>query len=234
MSRSLSLILPVYNAQDTLPAMLAELVELLPEMTGRFEVQLIDDGSLDATMEVAADVVRNYPQVRLLAHPAKLGMRICLETGMRNSGAEWILYRASDCELDIQGIARLWKQTGEFDCLLGRRAAGSPLGWIPRLPVHTPSNGPEHDGMILARRSIFGHWLMAPTQQTFETHLLRSGVSWKAVDLRARPTTKPADAIQSMVARNKAERQPVMVGGDVHGNDGPNYLRKITEFALGE
>lgn len=234
MARSLSLIFSVYNAQETLAPTLAELLELLPDLTGRFEVQLIDDGSLDATMEHAAELVKGYPQVRLLAHPAKLGMRICLETGLRNSQSEWILYRGSDCELDLQGISKLWKQIGEFDCLLGRRAAGSPLGWIPKLPVRANSVGPEHDGMILAKRSVWSQWLSAPAQQTFETHLVRSGVAWKAVDLRAKPAVAPAESIQKMVARPRMVRQPVLVGGDVHGNAAPDYLRKFTEFALGE
>ena len=238
MSRSLSLILPVYNAQDSLPAMLAELLELLPELTNRFEVQLIDDGSLDATMEIAADLVANYPQIRLLAHPAKLGTRIVLETGLRNSTGEWILYRESDCDLDIQGITKLWRQTGEFDCLLGRRASGTPLGWIPRLPARSNAIAPEHDGLILAKRAVFGQWMLSPAQQTFETYLVRNGISWKAVDLRVRPTTPTSDAIRSFAAQ-RTLRQPELVGagksaGAERHAHAPNYLRKITDFALGE
>lgn len=231
MARSLSLILPVYNAQETLAPLLAELVEVLPELTSRFEVQLIDDGSLDDTMELAAEQVKHYPQVRLLAHPAKLGMRICVETGMRNSSSEWVLFRASDCELDLQGIARLWKQMGDFDCVLGRRGASSPLGWIPKLPAPIGTPGPEHDGLILAKRSVFSQWLNTPPQQTFETHLVRSGVAWKAVDLRAKP---PVNPIEKAMPRPRSLRQPVLVGGDVHGNAGPDYFRRFTEFALGE
>lgn len=239
MARSLSLILPVYNAQESLPAMLAELLDLLPELTNRFEVQLIDDGSLDATMEIASDLVANYPQIRLLAHPARLGARIVMETGLRHSSSEWILYRESDCELDIQGIAKLWRQSGEFDCLLGRRSAGTPLGWIPRLPVRQSSIGPEHDGMILARRAVFGQWMLSPAQQTFETHLVRSGVSWKAVDLRVRPSTRTSEAIRSMTA-HQPKRQAVLVGASERNEfsaghqHAPNYLQKITDFALGE
>lgn len=228
MPRSLSLILPVYNAQESLSATLAEMLELLPELTSRFEVQLIDDGSLDATMEVASELVGQYPQVRLLAHPARLGMRICAETGMRHSGAEWILYREADCCLDLQGIAKLWKQIGEFDCLLGRRAAGTALGWIPRLPK-AGITGPEHDGMILARRAVMNQWLVSPMHQNLETYLVRAGIAWKAVDVRPRLAETSAT-----VAMGSRKRQPAMAGGPSAAEGGPNYLRKITEFALGE
>lgn len=239
MARSLSLILSVYNAQESLPAMLAELLDLLPELTNRFEVQLIDDGSLDATMEIASDLVANYPQIRLLAHPARLGARIVMETGLRHSSGEWILYRDADCELDVQGIAKLWRQSEDFDCLLGRRSTGTPLGWIPRLPVRQATAGPEHDGMILARRAVFGQWMLSPAHQTFETHLVRSGVPWKAVDLRVRPSTRTSEAIRSMAAQHP-QRQAALAGVGERGDFGsshqhaPNYLQKITDFALGE
>jgi glycosyltransferase involved in cell wall biosynthesis len=232
LSRSLSLILPVFNSQSSLSATLAELLDLLPELTSRFEVQLIDDGSLDTTMELAAELVRQYPQVRLLAHPAKLGMRICVETGMRHSAGEWILFRDSACGLDLHGVAKLWKQIGEFDCLLGRRAAGSALGWIPKLP-RAASTGPEHDGMILARRSVFGQWLTSQAQQNFETFLIRAGISWKAVDLRP-ASTEAGSAMGMHSARGREERQPALAGAGGESLSGPNYLRKVAEFALGE
>lgn len=238
MSRSLSLILPVYNAQHSLPALLAELLDLLPELTNRFEVQLIDDGSLDATMEIAADVVANYPQIRLLAHPARLGTRVALETGLRNSSGEWLLYREPECELDVQGIVKLWRQIGEFDCLLGRRASVAPLGWIPRLPARQGAIAPEHDGMILAKRAVFSQWMLAPAQQTFETYLVRHGVAWKAVDLRVRPAMPAAAAMRSFAAQRPSRRTELVGAGTSSGGEhhahAPTYLRKITEFALGE
>ncbi|MDZ4778718.1 MAG: glycosyltransferase family 2 protein [Planctomycetia bacterium] len=239
MPRSLSLILPVYNAQESLPAMLAELLDLLPELTNRFEVQLIDDGSLDATMEIASDLVANYPQVRLLAHPARLGTRIAMETGLRHSTGEWVLYRDADCVLDLQGIAKMWRQTGEFDCLLGRRAAGTPLGWIPRMPSRQDAIAPEHDGMIMAKRAVFGQWMLSPSQQTFETHLVRRGIAWKALDLRVRPANPAAEAIRSLAAQ-RTLRKGELVGAGTHAGSPmrhehePNYLRKIADFALGE
>jgi len=63
MKASLSVLLPVHNAQSTVGDAIGRLLEILPELTNRFEIIVIDDGSSDATCEVADDWARHYPQV---------------------------------------------------------------------------------------------------------------------------------------------------------------------------
>ena len=48
---------PVENAQATLAKNVRRLLEVLPELTGQFEILIVDDGSSDATFEVAERVV---------------------------------------------------------------------------------------------------------------------------------------------------------------------------------
>ncbi len=43
------------------------------DVSERFEVLIIDDASSDATSEVAHDLCRNYPQIRLLRHKKPMG-----------------------------------------------------------------------------------------------------------------------------------------------------------------
>jgi glycosyltransferase involved in cell wall biosynthesis len=64
-SRSLSLVLPVCNAERTLAENVQHLFEILNDLTDRFEVLLVDQGSIDHTIDVAQDLAIQYPQVRL-------------------------------------------------------------------------------------------------------------------------------------------------------------------------
>jgi glycosyltransferase involved in cell wall biosynthesis len=64
-SRSLSLVLPVCNAERTLAENVQHLFEILNDLTDNFEVLLVDQGSIDHTIDVAQDLAIQYPQVRL-------------------------------------------------------------------------------------------------------------------------------------------------------------------------
>ena len=67
-SRSLSVLLPVKNAQATLNSAVHEILDVMTDSGDRFEVLIIDDGSTDATSEVAHELTRHYPQIRLVRH----------------------------------------------------------------------------------------------------------------------------------------------------------------------
>lgn len=70
---SLSVLLPVRNAEASLVDQIHRLLELLPDLTNRFEVVIIDDGSTDHTEEIARELMCEYPQVSLIRHKKSLG-----------------------------------------------------------------------------------------------------------------------------------------------------------------
>jgi glycosyltransferase involved in cell wall biosynthesis len=62
---SLSFVLPVRNAEKTVAKQVQHLLDVLSELTERFEILLMDEGSTDHTPEVARDLQRQFPQVRV-------------------------------------------------------------------------------------------------------------------------------------------------------------------------
>ena len=85
MQRSLTVLLPVKNAQDTLIESVADILDMATDTDRRFELLIIDDCSADATDEVAHEITRHYPQVRLIRHEAPLGHAEAIQTGLKHS-----------------------------------------------------------------------------------------------------------------------------------------------------
>jgi glycosyltransferase involved in cell wall biosynthesis len=81
--RSLSVLFPVKNAQATLNVSVREILDVVADMDGPFELMIIDDGSADATSEVAHELARHFPQVRMVRHAKPLGHEAAIHTGLR-------------------------------------------------------------------------------------------------------------------------------------------------------
>ena len=93
MERSLTVLLPVQDVQSTLADTVAEVLEIASDLTHRFELLIIDDGSTDATCEIADELVRHYPQVRSVRHSYPLGRDAAVQTGLIHSHGEVVFVR---------------------------------------------------------------------------------------------------------------------------------------------
>ncbi len=106
----LSVLLPVRDAQSTLNDTVADILEEASDFGGRFELLIIDDGSSDATNEVAHEITLHYPQVRLVRHELPLGREASIRTGLRDGRGEVVVLR-DDCPGGFRLIERRRRPT---------------------------------------------------------------------------------------------------------------------------
>lgn len=99
----LSVIVPAYNEQDRLPAMLNEAMRYLdqrhqhdPEQT--FEIIVVDDGSKDATRQVAQSYVKANGSdiIRVLALSPNAGKGAAIQAGMLHARGAYLLMVDAD------------------------------------------------------------------------------------------------------------------------------------------
>ncbi|MGD9720683.1 MAG: glycosyltransferase family 2 protein [Pirellulales bacterium] len=109
MSNQRTVLLPIYNSQQSLVRAVANILETLPEWNERFELILIDDGSTDDTPEIALDLAAHFPQVRLLRHPLRLGLGEAIQTGLDESTAQYVLVGNDTYQLDLDDLRVLWR-----------------------------------------------------------------------------------------------------------------------------
>jgi glycosyltransferase involved in cell wall biosynthesis len=104
---SISLLLPVHNAQATLADSVGRILELLPELAARFEVLVIDDGSADATSEIALELATQYPQVKVLRHAQRKGFEPAWRLGLARTDATVVVGHDGQSRLDPADVVRL-------------------------------------------------------------------------------------------------------------------------------
>lgn len=109
MSTSLSYILPVFNGERVLKQQVQRLLDILSDLTNRFEVLIIDDGSQDDTSNVAADLVGAFPQVSLLRNNLRYGQAAAEQTGLRETRGELIMIQELGKTPSVKEIVQLWQ-----------------------------------------------------------------------------------------------------------------------------
>jgi dolichol-phosphate mannosyltransferase len=77
-----SLVVPLYNEEETLPELLRRLALLLDRLDGSSEVILVDDGSSDRTYELLAAARAADPRFKLLRLSRNFGHQIAVTAGL--------------------------------------------------------------------------------------------------------------------------------------------------------
>jgi cellulose synthase/poly-beta-1,6-N-acetylglucosamine synthase-like glycosyltransferase len=93
---SLGIVLPVCNVEATLRRNVQYLLEIIPDLVARFELMIVDDGSTDQTDEIAQDLAREYPQIRVVRHNQPQGLEASIESALPHLASEAVYVHAPD------------------------------------------------------------------------------------------------------------------------------------------
>lgn len=109
MHKSLTILLPVHNAQGTLARQITTLLDFLPEISTEFEILIVDDASTDSTEDVALDLARRFPQVRVLRQSQRRGHQRAIEAGLARTSGEIVFINDPGTQLKEAELLRLWR-----------------------------------------------------------------------------------------------------------------------------
>lgn len=151
--QSLSVVLPVRNAERTLTTRVVELLEVLPDLVGEFEVMIVDDGSTDQTDEIAVDLARYYPQVKFARHSEPQGVEASARTGIEHTTGEVVIVHAGSQPVSAHELERMW-QVREDEQLVVSQCDGHPgpvsqdvieklTAWVGRVAKRDAAHGGE-------------------------------------------------------------------------------------------
>lgn len=123
----LSIVIPAYNEALRLGPTLQRVVEYLRPQGLRYEVLVVDDGSTDATSEVARKF--SALDVRLLRQDVNRGKGAVVRVGVLASQGREVLLLDADLSTPIEELEKLRPHLAEAPVVLGSRAvAGSDIG----------------------------------------------------------------------------------------------------------
>lgn len=119
----LSVVIPCYNEEESLPRLVEVLTEQLAALTPHFEVILVDDGSRDRTLPMLREVHRHHPRFRYLSLSRNFGKESAMLAGLSHARGD----KVAIMDADLQHPPSLLQQmlplleSGEYSQVVARR-----------------------------------------------------------------------------------------------------------------
>lgn len=125
---ALSVVIPAYNEAVRLPPTLTRLREYLDAAAEPYEVIVIDDGSADATVEIAEQQTQRWPQLRVIRLPRNRGKGSAVRAGMLAARGALRLFTDADMSAPIDELPSLRSRIGPgCDVVIGSRAVAGAV-----------------------------------------------------------------------------------------------------------
>ncbi len=118
----LSIVVPFYNEEENIGRMHAAILAAVEPVGVPFEMVLVDDGSKDRTRELAEEIARVDPRVRVVEFRRNYGQTPAMAAGIEQARGEIIVTMDGDLQNDPGDIKEFLDKIGEgYDIVVGWR-----------------------------------------------------------------------------------------------------------------
>ncbi|MHC1783122.1 MAG: glycosyltransferase family 2 protein [Anaerolineaceae bacterium] len=119
----LSVVIPVYNEQETLPFLYQALMDALNPMECEWEVVLVDDGSRDESQKVLEELTEKNPShIKVVILRRNFGQTAAIAAGIDNASGDIIVLMDADLQNDPADIPMMIEKLEQgYDLVSGWR-----------------------------------------------------------------------------------------------------------------
>lgn len=139
----ISVVVPCYNEQESLPLFYDEILRVSGEMTDKygvsFEFLFINDGSRDNTLNILRELSERDERVRYVSFSRNFGKEAGMIAGLEHSKGDYVVIMDADLQHPPKFLPEMYEyvSSGEYDCASTRRVSrkGEPklLSFFARL-----------------------------------------------------------------------------------------------------
>jgi Glycosyltransferases involved in cell wall biogenesis len=200
-----SLVLPIYNEEAVIPALLARLDATVPQLTAEFgpvEVICVNDGSRDRSAELLEAAASDRPHLRVLSLSRNFGHQIAATAGLQHTQGDAVILMDADLQdpPELLGqMLRLWRDE-KWDVVYAVRTTREGESWFKKwtayafyrflqrlTSVHIPAD--TGDFRLMDRKVVDAMNVMGEQHR-----FLRGMVAWVGFRQVGLPYARPARA----------------------------------------
>ncbi|MBM4356204.1 MAG: glycosyltransferase family 2 protein [Deltaproteobacteria bacterium] len=117
-----SVVIPVFNEEESLPRLHAVLTEELEKLGRTWEILFCDDGSSDRSLELLRSYSAADSRIKVISFRRNFGQTAAMDAGFRHAAGEVVIPMDADLQNDPADIAMLLSELdGGYDVIKGWR-----------------------------------------------------------------------------------------------------------------
>ncbi len=128
----ISIVAPVYNEEENLPILVAQLVDVLRPLGKSYEMIFVDDASTDRSRSLLKEMISRYPQIRVLGFKKNCGETAAGAAGLKAARGDVVITIDADLQNDPKDIPMLLDYLKEYDMVTGWRQKRDD-SWVKRI-----------------------------------------------------------------------------------------------------
>ena len=119
----LSVVIPAYNEQESLPETLRALYRTLSSYAIHHEICVTNDNSKDRTAQVLDDLMLEIPTLVYYTNPGPNGFGYAVQYGLNRFTGDCVAVFMADMSDDPEDLVRYYYEMldGDYDCVFGNR-----------------------------------------------------------------------------------------------------------------
>ena len=130
-SPKLSLVMPTYNEAETIDEVIHRVDSVVKQTGLKYELVVVDDGSMDDTRKKAINCANNNSHVKILGYERNMGKGHAVKTGFAHSTGDAVVFMDSDLDIDPKQIMCYVEALEHGDVVIASK-------WHPRSHVEIP------------------------------------------------------------------------------------------------
>lgn len=133
-NNSVSIIVPTYNEEHTLPTLVERLIQTLDENGIKGEIIIVDDGSTDRTSKIADEMCKKYEHIIVCHHKRRMEKTAALHTGFEIASGDILVMIDADLQYAPEDLPKLLAEIQQgYDAVNGwRKHRNDPI--LKRIP----------------------------------------------------------------------------------------------------
>lgn len=132
---ALSVVVPIYNEEESIPQLYARLIDALVRLDQPFEIIAVDDGSRDRSFALLRELAEHDPRLRVVRFRRNFGQTAAFAAGFDRARGHVVVTIDADLQNDPADIGMLLAKMEEgYDVISGWRARRQDPFLNRRLP----------------------------------------------------------------------------------------------------